>query len=239
MNLMPAEAMMLIDAVVEYKQHDNNSAVICFTPFPYISAAAEKCSGSEVWIGAQNCSAHESGAFTGEVSAAMIAACGAKAVIIGHSERRLLFSESHESISSKLRMAFAHQLMPVWCCGETGPERDMQQHFQVIRMQMEAELSEFSPEQISALVIAYEPVWAIGTGKTASPEQAQEMHAFIRKSVSEMFGSACANAVRILYGGSCNPSNASVLFSLPDVDGGLIGGASLKPDDFINIIKAS
>ena len=239
MNMLLNDATLLLEQVIQNLDEPTIPDVICFVPFPYIHAASTLAQDSSLRIGAQNCAAFVSGAYTGEVSAAMLASCGASAVIIGHSERRNLFAEANTEISMKVVRAIENRLTPVWCCGETIIERKEGDHFSVIQGQIELELSELSPEQFSHLVIAYEPVWAIGTGLSATPEQVQDMHAFIRKTIAGFFGDARAAATRILYGGSCTPANAPALFSLPDVDGGLIGGASLKADDFIKIIEAA
>jgi triosephosphate isomerase len=239
MNLSRSEAESLIVELAQFLKSPAAAEVICFTPFPYLMMAVEKSLGTSLMIGAQNCSAFVAGAYTGEVSASMLASCGAKAVIIGHSERRTHFHEEAEALSAKLNRAIEQQLMPVWCCGESLEQRKREEHFQCIEAQIKTELSHLSHEAFFSLVIAYEPVWAIGTGLTASAEQAQEMHAFIRKTLADMFGESLAAQTRILYGGSCNATNAATLFALPDVDGGLIGGASLKSADFIKILEAA
>lgn len=189
-------------------------------------------------VAAQNCHHELQGAYTGEISAPMIASMEADAVIVGHSERRQYFGETDALIAQKIDRCFESDLVPIYCCGETLEERKSGQHFEVVRNQMTAALGHLSDEQMMDVVIAYEPVWAIGTGETATPEQAQEMHAFIREHLSVIFNADVADEVSILYGGSCKPSNAKELFSQPDVDGGLIGGASLVAEDFVAIVEA-
>jgi len=189
-------------------------------------------------VAAQNCHHEKSGAYTGEISAEMIAAIEVDAVIVGHSERRQYFGETDEQIAKKIDRLFEEDMVPIYCCGETLTERKNGSHFEVVKRQMNAALGHLSNEQMIEVVIAYEPVWAIGTGETATPAQAQEMHAFIREELSVIFNADVADEVSILYGGSCKPSNAAELFANPDVDGGLIGGASLNAEDFVAIIDA-
>lgn len=191
-----------------------------------------------VYTAAQNAAAEVSGAFTGEVSAQMIASTGATFVIIGHSERRTIFGEDDALLFRKLTLSLEAGLTPIFCIGELLEQRLSNAHFDVVLQQLKAGVFGLEAEAISKIVIAYEPVWAIGTGHTATPDQAQEMHAFIRGCFSERYGSAAANQLTILYGGSCKPDNAAELFSQPDVDGGLIGGASLKASDFLAIVKS-
>jgi len=189
-------------------------------------------------VAAQNCHHEKSGAYTGEISAEMIAAIEVDAVIVGHSERRQYFGETDEQIAKKIDRLFEEDMVPIYCCGETLTERKNGSHFEVVKRQMNAALGHLSNKQMIEVVIAYEPVWAIGTGETATPAQAQEMHAFIREELSVIFNADVADEVSILYGGSCKPSNAAELFANPDVDGGLIGGASLNAEDFVAIIDA-
>jgi len=192
---------------------------------------------SRMVLGAQNCAAHEQGAFTGEVSAAMLASAGCRYVIIGHSERREYYGEDSSVLNKKLHQALQAQLIPIFCVGERLEEREAGSHFEVITTQLDETVALLSPSDFAKMVIAYEPVWAIGTGKTATAEQAQEVHAFIRAALHKKFA-ALATQTSILYGGSCKPSNAAELFIMPDIDGGLIGGASLQADDFLAIAKA-
>jgi triosephosphate isomerase len=193
---------------------------------------------TKIGVAAQNCADKESGAYTGEVSAAMIASTGAGYVILGHSERRAYYHETPEILKEKVKLALANELTPIFCIGEVLEEREAGNHFEVVKSQVEESLFELSPEDFSRIVLAYEPVWAIGTGKTATAAQAQEMHAFIRKTLEGKYGQEIADNTSILYGGSANAANAKELFSNPDVDGGLIGGASLGVDKFMPIIEA-
>src|SRR5690606_35634857 len=188
-------------------------------------------------IGAQNIYFEEAGAYTGEVSAAQVKSTGATYVILGHSERRAYFGEDDYVLSKKVDAALKHGLIPIFCIGETREERESGQYFDVISEQLNKGVFHLSNEDFGKVVLAYEPVWAIGTGLTASPEQAQEVHAFIRNAVAEQYNQDLANVTTILYGGSCNPKNAPDLFSQPDIDGGLIGGASMKSRDFVDIVK--
>jgi len=189
-------------------------------------------------IAAQNCSSEEKGAYTGEVSAQMIKSTGAKYIIIGHSERRNYFNESNAMLAKKINLVLSNNLLPIYCCGERLEERNTNIYFDVVKKQINDGLFHLSSLEISKVIIAYEPVWAIGTGLNATPQQAQEMHKFIRKVVSDKFGEQIANSISILYGGSCNAKNAKELFANPDVDGGLIGGASLIASDFVKIIQS-
>lgn len=193
----------------------------------------------EAKIAAQNCSAENDGAFTGEVSASMLKSMNVDYVIIGHSERRNLFGETNQIIAKKISRALENNLSVICCIGESLSERESEKQFQIITHQLEECLFHLSNEQIKNVVIAYEPVWAIGTGKNATPEQAQEMHNYIRSVISGKFGKEISQNISILYGGSCNPQNAKLIFSQPDVDGGLIGGASLNARDFVEVIKAA
>lgn len=189
-------------------------------------------------LGAQNCAAEESGAFTGEISPGMLKSAGVEYVIIGHSERRLYFHETDHDINKKVKLVLKNNLTPIFCCGEKLYEREKGIHIEIVKQQVDKGLFDLSAEDFSKVVLAYEPVWAIGTGKTATPEQAQEMHRYIRNLIEQHYGKPTANMATILYGGSCKASNAKVLFSNPDVDGGLIGGASLDAGEFIEIINS-
>jgi len=191
-----------------------------------------------IFVSAQNCSSEEKGAFTGEVSAEIVKSCGVSHVIIGHSERRQYFNEDNQILSNKVNCCLKNDLIPVFCCGEKLTERENNLQFTTIRKQLEEGLFNLTSEEFSKIIIAYEPVWAIGTGRNATPLQAQEMHNYIREIISIKYGNIIAEEISILYGGSCNPSNASEIFANKDVDGGLIGGASLKYDDFIKIINS-
>ncbi len=214
----------------------NCDVVVC-TPFISVASVAEAVKGSIIGVGAEDCSANEKGAFTGEVSASMVASTGAKYVILGHSERRQYHGENNALLIQKLQMALANGLTPIFCVGEVKEERESNTFKSVIEGQMAA-LYTLSAEDFAKCVIAYEPVWAIGTGLTASSEQAEEVHAFIRASIADKYNKQIAENTSILYGGSCKGSNAPELFAQPDIDGGLIGGAALKADTFMPIIEA-
>lgn len=213
----------------------NCDVVIC-SPFIHLASLATILEVSEIGVGAENCADKVSGAYTGEVSAEMVASTGAKYVILGHSERRAYYGETAEILKEKVKLALANNLTPIFCIGEVLEEREANKQNEVVYSQLADSLFELSNEDFSKIVLAYEPVWAIGTGRTASSAQAQEMHAYIRSVIAEKFGKEIAENTSILYGGSCNPSNAKELFSNTDVDGGLIGGASLKVNDFKGVI---
>ncbi len=217
---------------------DTEVVVILCTPFIHLAEVARVISKDSLFLGAQNCASEASGAYTGEVSAEMIRSAGAEYVIVGHSERRSYYKESDEILNKKVKLALANNLIPIFCCGEVLAERQTGKHIQVVKSQIEKGVFDLSADDFSKIVIAYEPVWAIGTGINATAEQAQEMHKVIRDSVAEKFGSSIAGQTSILYGGSCKPSNARELFANPDVDGGLIGGASLTAADFMGIVNA-
>lgn len=215
-----------------------NCDVVVGTPFTHVASVVNAVAGSVIGVSAQNCADKVSGAYTGEVSAAMVASTGAKYVILGHSERRAYYGETNEILKEKVLLALANGLTPIFCIGEVLEEREAGKHFEVVKTQIEESLFNLSAEEFGKIVLAYEPVWAIGTGKTASSDQAQEIHAFIRQTLVDKFGKEVADNTSILYGGSCNGSNAKELFSKEDVDGGLIGGASLGVDKFMPIIEA-
>jgi len=239
MNKSLPEAEALVKAIVAGCKEGDGITKIFFPPLVFIERTAHHIAGkSNFFVGAQNCHHLESGAYTGEVSALAIASCGAQYVLVGHSERRIYFHETSEELRQKLELAFKHKLTPVYCVGEKLNERKSSAYFHAVKKQIEEVVFHLSETQMKNLVLAYEPVWAIGTGETATPDQAQEMHAFIRLAVAEKFGHDMANATPVLYGGSCNPGNAKELFACPDVDGGLIGGASLKPEEFLSIINS-
>lgn len=212
--------------------------VIVAPAFTNLYHAFDSLRDTPVEVAAQNMNENEKGAFTGEVSAAMLTSVGVKTVILGHSERRAIYKENDAVLSQKVDAALRHDMEIIFCCGEELEERKKDNHFQVVKEQLEKGLFHIAPEAWEKVVIAYEPVWAIGTGETASPEQAQEMHAFIRKTIEEEFGKEIADNVSILYGGSVKPGNAEEIFAKTDVDGGLIGGASLKAEDFLAIVNA-
>ena len=215
-----------------------NCDVVIGTPFIHLASVVNAVDTSKIGVAAQNCADKASGAYTGEVSAEMIASTGAGYVILGHSERRAYYHETAEILKEKVLLALANGLTPIFCIGEVLAEREADKHFDVVKSQIESSLFDLSPEDFGKVVLAYEPVWAIGTGKTATADQAQEMHAFIRSTLVTKYGQEIADNTSILYGGSANASNAKELFSNPDVDGGLIGGASLGVDKFMPIIEA-
>ena len=215
-----------------------NCDVIIGTPFIHLATVAATVDTKKLGVSAENCADKASGAYTGEVSAAMVASTGAEYVILGHSERRAYYGETAEILKEKVLLALANNLKVIFCIGEVLEEREAGKEFEVVKSQIEESLFNLSAEDWSKIILAYEPVWAIGTGKTATAEQAQEMHAFIRKTVAEKYGEEVAEATSILYGGSCKPSNAKELFANKDVDGGLIGGASLDVEQFMGIVDA-
>jgi triosephosphate isomerase len=210
--------------------------VVVAPPFTAIAAVAGALRGSTIGLAAQNMHHEAEGAFTGEVSPAMLRDAGCSHVILGHSERRQFFGETDEGVSRKTGAALAHGLTPIVCVGETLAEREAGRTLEVVERQTERALRGLAAGQVSGLLIAYEPVWAIGTGKVATPDQAQEVHAFIRGLVSRLHGAAAAEAVRVLYGGSVKPDNIASLMAQPDIDGALVGGASLTPDSFLKIV---
>ena len=212
--------------------------VIICVPFTHLVPVAGVINSDKLGLGAENCADHRSGAYTGEVSAPMVASTGAKYVILGHSERRQYYGETSETLKEKVVLALENGLTPIFCIGEVLEEREAGKHFEVVKGQIVDGLFNLSAEDFSKIILAYEPVWAIGTGKTATSDQAEEIHAFIRSTIAEKYGKEVAENTSILYGGSCKPSNAKELFAKPDVDGGLIGGASLKCADFMGIVEA-
>ena len=240
MNMNLAEGLKFAGSIDKYFKENPSEKVqvILCTPFIHLAGVSEIVKHGKVALGAQNCASEASGAYTGEVSAYMIKSTGAEYVIIGHSERRSYYHEDDKLINKKTLLAINSGLKVIFCCGEVLKEREDAKHFLIVRRQLEEGLFTLSEEQMNSIIIAYEPVWAIGTGLTASPEQAQEMHQYIRGQVKEKYGNDCAKKLPILYGGSCKPSNAAELFSKADVDGGLIGGASLKKEDFAGIVEA-
>lgn len=225
-----------ITDAVEKLSLGNVEPILC-PPAPYLEMVLDLTDETHVAVGAQNASEHDFGAYTGEISAPMLHSMEVEYCIIGHSERRNYFHESNDLLARKVDAVLKQGISPIFCCGEHLPEREAGNYFEVVKIQLEASLFHLEERTFRKVVIAYEPVWAIGTGVTATPEQAQEMHAFIRQLVLSKYGERVAQDTIILYGGSCNANNALVLFSQPDVDGGLIGGASLKADEFVAIIK--
>lgn len=240
MNMNLDEGIRFAKSVDQYfrEKPSGKSEVILCTPFIHLPGIAEIVKNGKVALGAQNCASEASGAYTGEVSAFMIKSTGAEYVIIGHSERRTYFHEDDRLLNKKTVLAINSGLKVIFCCGEVKAEREEKKHFIIVKRQLEEGLFTLPADEMKNIVIAYEPVWAIGTGLTATPEQAQEMHQYIRKLVREKYGNECAEKMIIIYGGSCKPSNAAEIFSKPDVDGGLIGGASLKKEDFVAIVEA-
>lgn len=212
--------------------------VVC-PVFTALSRVSDVLKGTNIGLGAQDLYWQDSGAFTGEVSAPLLKDAGCQYVIIGHSERRQFFAETNETVNNKVKAALAHGLIPIVCVGENLAEREAGKTFAVVQDHVENSLKGFSADEMAKIVIAYEPVWAIGTGKTATPQQAQEVHAFIRKLLEKMHGKAVADVIRIQYGGSVKAENAKELISQPDIDGALVGGASLKGDSFAGIIQGS
>ncbi len=238
MNTTPVEGVELAKAVAAGRSEvDKSVTLIVAPPFTHLSEVVKNTRGTGVAVSAQNCAAHAKGAYTGEVSAAMIASLGVEYVILGHSERREYYGETSETLNQKMEQVYANNLTPIYCVGEKLAERESGNHFDIVKAQIEEVVFNLTAGQFAKLVIAYEPVWAIGTGVTATSDQAQEMHAYIRKVLVSKFGAA-ANECPLLYGGSCNAKNAQELFSKEDVDGGLIGGASLVPADFLTIGKS-
>jgi len=240
MNMDLAEGLKFTESIEKHfkEKSPGKSEVILCTPFIHLHGASAILKNSEVALGAQNCAAEASGAYTGEVSAWMVKSTGAEYVIIGHSERRSYYNEDDKLLNKKTLLAINSGLKVIFCCGEVLNEREEGKHFLVVKKQLEEGLFSLTEAQMDMIVIAYEPVWAIGTGLTATPDQAQEMHQYIRGLVRGKYGNDCAEKLSILYGGSCKPSNAAEIFSKQDVDGGLIGGASLKKEDFAAIVDA-
>ncbi|MCB9186897.1 MAG: triose-phosphate isomerase [Flavobacteriales bacterium] len=236
MNLTKNEGLLLVEGVLN-GVGDTDTKVILGVPFPFISDAVSGVDGSAISVAAQNCHQEEKGAFTGEVSVEMLKSFGAEYCIVGHSERRQYFGETDELINQKIQRLLASGIIPIYCCGESLEERESERHFKVMEEQIQSALQGFQKDELKKIVIAYEPVWAIGTGVTATPEQAQEMHKFIREKLAQVLVDE-AEEVSILYGGSVKPNNAKELFSQKDIDGGLIGGASLSAPDFLEIIHS-
>ena len=236
MNTSIAEGVELAKAIVaKVNEVPEGVSLIVAPPFTHLTCVAKVLEGSPVALAAQNCADQPKGAFTGEVAASMLKDAGCAYTILGHSERREYYGETSEKLVKKIALAFENGLKVIYCVGEKLAEREEGNHFDVVSEQIASVLFCLTAEQMKKIVIAYEPVWAIGTGVTATAAQAQEMHAFIRETLEAHFGEKVANETTILYGGSCKPSNAKELFACPDIDGGLIGGASLKADDFIGI----
>ncbi|MBW7894028.1 MAG: triose-phosphate isomerase [Opitutaceae bacterium] len=239
MNKTTADAVTLVQELIAEIGRQTEVDVLVCPPFTALDAVGRALEGSTLKSGAQNMHPEASGAFTGEVSASMLRALFVTHVILGHSERRTLFGEQDAFINQKVIAAFKNQLRPILCVGETLAEREAGDTLKVVQTQLEAGLEGVSTEQAPSLIVAYEPVWAIGTGKVATSDQAQEVHAFIRGLLVKLFGEAIAQKIRILYGGSMKPSNAAELLAQKDIDGGLIGGASLEARSFVELVKAA
>lgn len=239
MNLSFEQALQLANDLNEWVANNPTSAKVVIAPTSiYLQAIQETVDNDFITVASQDVSVAEKGAYTGDISAEQLDSIGINCAIVGHSERREYQHESDEIIAKKLEQLFAKEITPIFCIGEKLEEREADKHFEVVKTQVLNALQPQKVENLSKIVIAYEPVWAIGTGKTASPEQAQEIHAYIRSVLKQAFGEEIANGTSILYGGSVNPSNAEELFAQPDIDGGLVGGASLKVEDFSQIIAA-
>ncbi|HAG16397.1 MAG TPA: triose-phosphate isomerase [Bacteroidales bacterium] len=240
MNRTFEEADDLLFAIADplQKLDLGNTEVILCPPVLYAEMFTDVALENNFSVGAQNCSNHESGAYTGEISAAMLKSMDIEYCIVGHSERRKYFNENSEMLAGKVNQLLDNEISPLFCCGEVLEEREAGKHFEVVGQQLFEGLFHLSADELDNVIIAYEPVWAIGTGKTATPAQAQEMHAFIRSLIAKKYDQEIADDTTILYGGSCNAKNAKELFALKDVDGGLIGGASLQADDFLKIVQS-
>lgn len=240
MNQSLQQANELLDEITSKNiSLSGNREAVFGVPFPYLLLAKDKVKNSDnFFIAAQNCYTKESGAFTGEVSAPMLASCGIEYVIIGHSERREYFNEDNSMLAQKINISLQNGLKPIFCCGESLQVRESGNQNQFVETQLKESLFHLDASAMSNFVIAYEPIWAIGTGKTASSDQAQEMHAHIRSVLAQKYGKDVAESISILYGGSVKAANAKEIFSKPDVDGGLVGGASLNAEEFVAIIKS-
>ena len=240
MNMDLNDGYRLAESINNYFMENPSlkTEVILCPPFIHLAGVADILKDGNIFLGAQNCATEASGAYTGEISAGMIKSTGAQYVIIGHSERRTYYNEDNKTLCKKTVQALKAGLKVIFCCGEVIQERESGIHFDVVKKQLEEGLFSLQTENFARIIIAYEPVWAIGTGLTATPSQAQEMHKFIRDLVENKYGSERASDLTILYGGSCKPSNAREIFDEADVDGGLIGGASLKKEDFVAIVQA-
>lgn len=237
MHKTQAETLTLLEELIAKKGNTNAEVVVAPT-FVNLTTAVEKVKGQNITVAAQNMHQAEGGAFTGEISASMLTAIDVKTVILGHSERRAYFHETDALLADKVNTALKHEMRVIFCFGEELKDRQNNNHFNVVEYQLRDALFHLDKKDWANIVLAYEPVWAIGTGETASPDQAQEMHKFIRSLIEKVYGNDVAENVSILYGGSVKPDNAKEIFSNPDVDGGLIGGAALKADDFLAIVNA-
>jgi len=238
MNLTLQEGLALVEAIKSNLSDIQKSDMVVCPPFPFLVPIAEVLKGTRIGLGAQNMFFEEKGAFTGEVSAPMLLSTGTQYVILGHSERRKYFGETNETVNKKVKKAIVSKLTPIMCVGETLAQREKDETESIITSQVTEGLFELLAADVRKMIIAYEPIWAIGTGRTASPEQAVEVHQLIRSIVAKKFGEETAGQVRIQYGGSVKPDNAEALLSQPDIDGALVGGASLKADSFEAIVRA-
>jgi len=240
MNLTYEQAEALLDTfLADAPELQQEQLVVLAVPFPYLAMAKQKIAGrTNFFIAGQNVYAKKSGAFTGETSVEMLHSMNIQYVVIGHSERREYFNEDNKLLADKVRICLEYSLVPIFCCGEPLPVREADGQNDFVTNQLEESLFGLTVDEVKQVVIAYEPIWAIGTGKTATSEQAQQMHAHIRSQLAGKYGAEVAEAISILYGGSVNAGNAKEIFGQPDVDGGLVGGASLKAQDFIQIVKA-
>ncbi len=236
MNMLPNEAIQFIDTLAPLVKDTENEVVIC-VPYTDLFYSLLTAQGTNIKIGAQNMHFEESGAYTGEVSGKMLKSIGVEYVIIGHSERRQYFNETDETVNKKIKTAFENELKPIVCVGETLEQREANQTVEIITTQIEKALDGLTEEQVKNTIIAYEPIWAIGTGKTATSEQANETIKSIRDKICQMYGQMVSNGVIIQYGGSVKSANAKEIFEMSDIDGGLIGGASLKPEEFSKIVN--
>ena len=237
MNMTPSQAKTLIDELKPLVADSKNGCIIC-VPYTDLYVALEATKGSNIEVGAENMYFEESGEYTGEISPAMLEEMGVKYVIIGHSERRQYFAETDVTVNKKVIKAFEHNLIPIVCVGESLEQREQGITFELVAMQTKIALLGLTADQVKKTIIAYEPIWAIGTGKTATNEQAQEVCAKIRETVAQVYGAQAAEAVTIQYGGSVNAKNSAELFAKEDIDGGLVGGASLKANDFSIIVNS-
>ncbi|MFC4404904.1 triose-phosphate isomerase [Gracilibacillus xinjiangensis] len=238
MNKLIGEAVQFVEETkAKVPSSENVESVVC-APFPYLPTLVEKAKGTDLAIAAQNMHFEDNGAFTGEVSPSMLKDIGVTYVVLGHSERRELFAETDETVNKKAHAAFAHGLIPIICVGETLEERESNETMNVVEKQVKAAIKGLSDEQVKASIIAYEPIWAIGTGKTATSEQANEVCTHIRKVVAQTVSDAAGEAVRIQYGGSVKPANVDELLAQSDIDGALVGGASLEADSFLQLVEA-
>lgn len=231
------ETITLLEEIIS-KKAANNTEIVVAPTFVNLLTAVEKTNGKGITVAAQNMHQAEGGAFTGEISANMLTSIGVNTVILGHSERRAYFHETDALLANKVNIALKHEMRVIFCFGEELKDRQDENHFNIVEYQLRDGLFHLEKNNWSNIVLAYEPVWAIGTGETASPAQAQEMHKFVRDLIDKVYGQDVAENVSILYGGSVKPDNAKEIFSKPDVDGGLIGGAALKADDFLAIVNA-